>query len=103
MMPGFVRSDLTKGLIETPEREKWQFHVRELMGSKAELSPDACAKATVHLVRIASSELNGRIFYVDTDYDQIEKNKSRIQNEDLYVMHLLTLDGKLGPWPVIET
>jgi NAD(P)-dependent dehydrogenase (short-subunit alcohol dehydrogenase family) len=101
MMPGFVRTDMTKGLIETPEREKWQSHVRKLMGSNAELSPDACAKATVKLLRIASPELNGRIFYVDTDYDRIEKNKSRIKNEDLYVMHLLTLDGRLGPWPVI--
>ncbi|UCB46808.1 MAG: SDR family oxidoreductase [Spirochaetota bacterium] len=101
MMPGFVRTSITKYLIGTPEREKWQPHVRELMGSDAELPADACAKATMKLLRIVSPELNGRIFYVDTDYNRIEKNKHKIRKEDLYTMHLLTLDGKLGPWPVV--
>ncbi len=101
MMPGFVRTSMTESLIATPEREKWQPHVRALMGSTAELPSDACAKATIQLLRIASAELNGRIFYVDTDYERIEKNKSKIRDENLYVMHLITLDGKLGPWPEI--
>jgi NAD(P)-dependent dehydrogenase (short-subunit alcohol dehydrogenase family) len=101
MMPGFVRTNMTESLVSTPEREKWQPHVRALMGSAAELQPDACAKATMKLLRIASAELNGRIFYVDTDYGRIEKNKSKIREENLYVMHLITLDGKLGPWPKI--
>jgi NAD(P)-dependent dehydrogenase (short-subunit alcohol dehydrogenase family) len=100
MMPGFVRTSMTEYLIGTPEREKWQPHVRELMGSDAELPREACAKATMKLLHIASPELNGRIFYVDTDYDRIEKHKSEIKKENLYVMNLLTLDGKLGPWPV---
>jgi 3-oxoacyl-[acyl-carrier protein] reductase len=101
MMPGFVRTSMTESLISTPEREKWQPHVRDLMGSKAEVPSDACAKAAIQLLRMASPELNGRIFYVDTDYGRIEKNKSKIREENLYVMHLLTLDGKLGPWPKI--
>lgn len=102
LMPGFVHTDMTEYLIETPEREKWQPHVRELMGSNAELPPDACAKATIKLLHIACPEFNGRIFYVDTDFERIYKNKSRIKKENLYVMHLLTLDGKLGPWPIID-
>ncbi|ODS38020.1 MAG: hypothetical protein A7315_03380 [Candidatus Altiarchaeales archaeon WOR_SM1_79] len=103
MMPGFVRSNMTEYLIGTPGREKWQPHVRTLIGSEAELPPDACAKATMKLLSIASPELNGRIFYVDMDYEKIERNKKRIQQENLYVMHLLTLDGKLGPWPLVDT
>ncbi len=100
IMPGFVHTNMTEYLISTPEKEKWQPHVREMMGSDAEVPPDACAQAAMKLLRIASPELNGRIFYVDTDYERIGENKARIKKENLYVMHLLTLDGKLGPWPV---
>jgi NAD(P)-dependent dehydrogenase (short-subunit alcohol dehydrogenase family) len=101
MMPGFVRTSMTEGLIAEPEKEKWQPHVRELMGSDAELSPGACTGATMSLLGIASPELNGRIFYVDFDYERIEKCKAEIERDNLYVMHLMTLDGRLGPWPVI--
>jgi len=91
---------MTEYLVETPEREKWQKHVRPLMGSDVELPPDDCAKATMKLLSIASGALNGRIFYVDTDYKQIEREKVRIQKENLYVLHLVTLRGLLGSWPV---
>lgn len=101
MMPGFVHTQMTEYLIASPEREKWQRHVRKLMGSEVELPPEACAKATINLLKIASPELNGRIFYVDTDFKRVAHEKERIKNENLYVMHLLTLDGVLGPWPRI--
>ena len=99
MMPGFVRSEMTDSLTATPERLKWQRHVIGMRGSPAEFPADACAKATMELLRIAGPELNGRIFYVDTDFQRIGKNKSVIQQEDLYVLHLMTLDGVLGAWP----
>jgi NAD(P)-dependent dehydrogenase (short-subunit alcohol dehydrogenase family) len=102
LMPGFVKTNMTEGLIATAEKERWQPHVRELMGSDAELPPSACARATMKLLGIASPELNGRIFYVDTDFEKIEKMRAKIERENLYVMHLMTLDGKLGPWPIIE-
>jgi hypothetical protein len=38
---------------------------------------------------------------VVTDYERITRNKAEIKEQNLYVLHLLTLDGKLGPWPVI--
>jgi NAD(P)-dependent dehydrogenase (short-subunit alcohol dehydrogenase family) len=101
MMPGFVRTRMTEYLISTPEKARWQPHVRELMGSDAELPAGACAMAAMKLLRIASPELNGRIFYVDTDYERIARSKAEIKEQNLYVLHLLTLDGKLGPWPVI--
>jgi NAD(P)-dependent dehydrogenase (short-subunit alcohol dehydrogenase family) len=102
MMPGFVRTEMTEYLIGAPEREEWQGHVRTLMGSDVELPPEACAKAAMKLLSIAGPELNGRIFYADADYGRIDKNKKRIKDENLYVMHLMTLDGPLGPWPVGE-
>jgi NAD(P)-dependent dehydrogenase (short-subunit alcohol dehydrogenase family) len=99
MMPGLVRTEMTEYLVDSPEKMKWQGHVIEMRGTSAEFPADACAKATIELLSIASPELNGRIFYVDTDYVRIDKCKEKIRAEDLYVLHLATLDGVLGEWP----
>jgi NAD(P)-dependent dehydrogenase (short-subunit alcohol dehydrogenase family) len=99
MMPGLVRTELTDYLVDSPEKLKWQGHVIEMRGTSAEFPADTCAKAAIELLRIASPELNGRIFYVDTDYGRIEKRKRKIKEQDLYVLHLTTLDGVLGKWP----
>ncbi len=103
MMPGFVRSEMTDYLTETPERKRWQAHVEGLRGSPSDFPPDACAKATMKLLQIASPELNGRIFYVDTDFRQISENKQRIRQEDLYVMHRVTLRGIQRQWPLPDS
>jgi NAD(P)-dependent dehydrogenase (short-subunit alcohol dehydrogenase family) len=99
MMPGFVVSEMTDYLVSTPERLKWQQHVPAMKGSAAEFAPQACARATMKLLQVAGSELNGRVFYVDTDFERIRKHKDRIKTEDLYVLHLTTLDGPLEEWP----
>jgi len=99
MMPGLVRTEMTEYLVDTPEKMKWQKHVVELRETPSEFPADACAKATMKLLHIASPELNGRIFYVDTDYDRVEKRKDEIREENLYVLHLTTLDGVLEEWP----
>ena len=103
MMPGFVRSEMTDYLTETPERRLWQAHVEGLRGSPSDFPPDACAKATMKLLEIASPELNGRIFYVDTDFRRISENKQRIRQEDLYVMHRVTLRGIQREWPLLDS
>lgn len=100
MMPGFVRSEMTDYLTETPERKKWQAHVEPLRGSPSDFPPQACAKATMKLLAIAAPELSGRIFYVDTDFQRIAENKARIRDEDLYVMHRVTLRGIQREWPL---
>jgi NAD(P)-dependent dehydrogenase (short-subunit alcohol dehydrogenase family) len=103
MMPGFVQSEMTDYLTETPERKRWQAHVEGLRGSPADFPPDACAKATMKLLQIASPELNGRIFYVDTDFRRISENKRKIRQEDLYVMHRVTLRGIQREWPLPDS
>jgi NAD(P)-dependent dehydrogenase (short-subunit alcohol dehydrogenase family) len=102
MMPGFVRTEMTESLIRTPDRAQWQSGVRSLMGSSAQLPPDACLRATLELLRIEGPELNGRIMYPDFDYERIGKNKKEIQRNNLYVLRFLTLDGPLGEWPEID-
>jgi len=86
MNPGFVRTPMTEGLIATPEKRTWQQHVPRLMGSAREVPPDACAKATLQLLRIAGPELSGRMFYVDTDFAEIDAKREVIAREDLLVM-----------------
>jgi hypothetical protein len=99
MVPGLVRTEMTEYLVDTPEKLKWQRHVVELRGTSAEFPADACAKATAELLRIASPELNGRKFYVDTDYASVEKRRKEIREKNMYVLHLTTLGGVLGEWP----
>jgi NAD(P)-dependent dehydrogenase (short-subunit alcohol dehydrogenase family) len=88
--PGFVRTPMTEYLMTTPEKRVWQAHVPKLMGSAREVPPDACAKATLHLLRVACPELNGRTFTVDTDFEDIERNRQVIQQQNLYVMERKT-------------
>jgi NAD(P)-dependent dehydrogenase (short-subunit alcohol dehydrogenase family) len=103
MMPGFVQTEMTDYLTETAERKRWQAHVEGLRGSPSDFPPDACAKATMKLLEIASPELNGRIFYVDTDFRRINENKRRIRQEDLYVLHRVTLRGIQRQWPLWDS
>ena len=98
-MPGLVQTEMTDYLVDSPDKMKWQAHVVKLRGTSAEFPADACSRATLELLRIASPELNGRIFYVDSDYSRIEQSKEKIRKENLYVLHLTTLEGVLGEWP----
>ena len=90
MNPGFVDTPMTEDLMATPEKREWQPHVPRLMGSEHEVSPDACAKATVQLLRIAGTDLSGRTFTVHTDFDAVDRNRETIAREDLYVMRRRT-------------
>jgi NAD(P)-dependent dehydrogenase (short-subunit alcohol dehydrogenase family) len=92
MNPGFVRSPMTEYLIDTPYKAKWQSHVVDLMDSEEEVPPDACAKAAMQLLEIASPALNGRAFSPHVDYDQVSQNKARIEQDDLFVLRWVTLD-----------
>ena len=91
MNPGFVQTDMIKGLMADPEKQIWRSHIPGLIGSRFEARPNACAKATMKLLQIASPELNGRVFHFDTDFDLIEKNKKKIKDEKLYVLNWTTL------------
>jgi NAD(P)-dependent dehydrogenase (short-subunit alcohol dehydrogenase family) len=90
MNPGFVHTPMTEDLMATPEKRAWQVHVPRLMGSEHEVPPDACARATLRLLRIAGPELSGRTFTVDTDFDAIDRDRETIARQDLYVMRRTT-------------
>jgi len=86
MNPGFVRTAMTENLISTPQKRAWQPHVPRLMGSDQEMPPDACARATLRLLRIAGPALSGRVFDVYTDFEDVDRRRETIREQDLYVM-----------------
>jgi NAD(P)-dependent dehydrogenase (short-subunit alcohol dehydrogenase family) len=86
MNPGFVLTDMTRYLVSHPDLLKWQPHVPALVGSPKQLPVDACARAAVRLLEIASPELSGRIFYADADFSAVHRERTRIRRENLFVL-----------------
>lgn len=89
MNPGFVRAAMTENLISTPQKQAWQTHVSKLMGSDQEMPPDACAKATLRLLRIAGPAFSGCVFGAHTDFEDVDRRQAVIREQNLYVMRRL--------------
>ena len=70
-------------LIASKTGKKWQGFVNELFGHQAERPPSDCAAAAIKLLQIASPEINGCIFDVDTDFRAVARQKSRIAKQAL--------------------
>jgi NAD(P)-dependent dehydrogenase (short-subunit alcohol dehydrogenase family) len=88
MNPGFVHTEMTENIVSTPTGRQWQGFVKDWIDKGIGSQPDDCAKATLKLLPIASPELNGRCFGVDTDFTAVERRKAEIQADNLYVLHL---------------
>jgi 3-oxoacyl-[acyl-carrier protein] reductase len=93
MNPGFVHTEMTENIVSTPTGRQWQGFVKDWIDKGIGAQPDDCARATLKLLPIASPELNGRCFGVDTDFAAVERRKTEIQAENLYVLRLKTLKG----------
>ena len=92
MDPGFVRTSMTEYQLKTPEGRKWMTHVSRGFAQNEDRPPEDCAKATVQLIRIASPELNGRIFDPDKNFAAVAKQASGIEEKDLFVLRLRSWD-----------
>jgi NAD(P)-dependent dehydrogenase (short-subunit alcohol dehydrogenase family) len=88
MYPGFVDTEMTRGIAATKAGEKWQGFVGKWIRSGEGEPPDACARATLKLLRIACPELSGRVFSVETDFDEVTRRVREIQEKNLFVMRL---------------
>ncbi len=71
MGPGFVRTEMTKMQIQTPEGQEWLPSSRKSVEQGRDRSPEDCARAAANLIRAASPELNGGSFGPDTDFDKV--------------------------------
>lgn len=86
MGPGLVRTRMTELQINTPEGLRWIPVVKKMFDQKQDRPPEDCAKATVELIRIACPELNGRIFDVETDFNKVSRQASKIKERDLFTL-----------------
>jgi NAD(P)-dependent dehydrogenase (short-subunit alcohol dehydrogenase family) len=86
--PGFVRTAMTEGIAAHPLGKEWQGFVGTWIKAGQSVPADACAKATLRLLSIASRELSGRAFSVDSDFAEIERRAAEIRMKNLLVMRL---------------
>jgi NAD(P)-dependent dehydrogenase (short-subunit alcohol dehydrogenase family) len=85
MGPGFVKTEMT--LLQLQEQgQKWLPGCKEALDQGNYRQPEDCAIATMKLLRIANKYLCGRVFGVDTDFDEIEKRCKEIEEKDLLVI-----------------
>lgn len=88
MNPGFVRTGMTEGLAAHQNGPEWQAFVGELLRRGEGFAPQDCGEAILRLLAIASSELSGRVFFVNTNFDEVEREKSGYADADLNVLRL---------------
>jgi NAD(P)-dependent dehydrogenase (short-subunit alcohol dehydrogenase family) len=86
--PGFVHTETTELQRIDPMGVKWIPSSKELLDAGKSRPPEDCAKATVWMLRNISKEMSGRVFEVDTDFDDIARRAADIKAKDIYVMRL---------------
>jgi NAD(P)-dependent dehydrogenase (short-subunit alcohol dehydrogenase family) len=91
MFPGFVRTAMTEGLVDTPARAEWQQWVVGAFATGVGRPPSDCAEATLRLLAIAGAELNGCWYDVDTDFEEVDRRRGLIARDQLLTMRLRPL------------
>lgn len=86
MDPGFVVTPMTRHLADASGEDGWQAFVSDWIEDGIGKPADACAHATLNLLRICTPQLSGRSFDVDTDFEQVARNLDRVESEGLFVM-----------------
>ena len=90
--PGFVRSELSEGSIETPYKAKWLKEVVDHLERNDGVPPERCAQTTMKLLNVLAPQLNGRAFKNGTDYPRVARELDRSQQENLLVLKYTQLD-----------
>ncbi len=84
--PGFVRTAMTELQCTNPRGVEWIPGSKEGLDAGHHRPPQDCAKASVDLIRIACSQLAGRIFSTGADFDAIANHADEIAEQDKHVM-----------------
>ncbi len=86
--PGFVRSGMTRLLVETPAGQRWLPHVGRGLQAHEDQPAEEVGNALVALVDISQPELSGRIFSYPDDFAQIAQHAAEIKRRDLRQLRL---------------
>ena len=84
--PGLVRTTMTQLQADSKAGRKWIPSTRRSLKNGNHHPPEDCAQATIELLRIACSELNGRIFDVGTDFNAIAQDTAAIKQNDRHTL-----------------
>jgi len=86
--PGFVHTETTELQRVDPLGIKWIPSSKELLDAGKSRPPEDCARATVWMLRKLCPEMNGRVFEVTTNFNEVAERAKEIKEKDLYVMRL---------------
>jgi 3-oxoacyl-[acyl-carrier protein] reductase len=86
--PGFVHTELTRRILETPEGRRWLPEV----GTGRVLAPEEGAGLVVALAQGRADALNGRFLHALDDVDELLRRLPEIEAQDLYAPRLRRLD-----------
>ena len=84
--PGFVHTETTDLQRTDPMGVKWIPSSKELIDAGKTRPPEDCAKATMRMLEQLQRDWNGRIFEVDSDFDEMAQRAAEIREKDLYQM-----------------
>jgi len=90
MGPGSVYTEIWEPQLNTPGGKKWIGDLRRIVDEKRYRPPEDCARASVELIRVMCPELNGCIFAVNTDFNEIARRAKEIRAGDLYQIRMRT-------------
>jgi 3-oxoacyl-[acyl-carrier protein] reductase len=85
--PGYVHTDLTRGLTESPAGRQW---LPELAGRDG-LDLDLFVRLTVTVALGGADVLNGRFLHALDDISELIRRSGEIESEDLYAPRLRRL------------
>jgi NAD(P)-dependent dehydrogenase (short-subunit alcohol dehydrogenase family) len=88
--PGFVHTELTRRILESPEGRRWLPEV----GSNRVLSAEDGARLVVALASGRADALNGRLVHALDDLDDMLDRIEEIERGDYYVPRLRSLPGQ---------
>jgi NAD(P)-dependent dehydrogenase (short-subunit alcohol dehydrogenase family) len=86
--PGFVRTAMTSGVIET-DRGRWLPEMAEVPAG-AWVGPERVADLVVVIATGRADALSGRFLYALDDVEDLIRRADEIRQEDLYTVRLLT-------------
>lgn len=84
--PGLVRTEMTELQAISEAGQRWIPSTKESFEKGRVNPPELCAKTAIELIKIACPEINGRNFSAGQDIQELQKQLSRIKEEDLFVL-----------------
>lgn len=86
--PGFVLTDLVRGLVDTPEGRRWLPRFNEALAEGKEVGPEVVAEMTSWLAAERPREWNGRVVAALQTPQVAASRGDRVASENLGVLRL---------------